>query len=233
MALSLCRSTPSLINLGVTFSQDLKWAQHTLIYIWENEQSFEPVLEKLNLRNCPWFPQRWSTIVKRGQYIKKKLTSPERAQRKAASFCTKNHHAEVSVVGTILGYPRQPSPRASLHGRASFSLISLNTSSKALFIWSLVPETTLPPSYPGRANFSLISLKNSTNCLHENANSSRGGGGGGGGGGGELGWASCLASAGRVTLSGGATFTHINTLARLPEARWLKLFPKPATLSNM
>ena len=45
----------------------------------------------------------------------------------------------------------------------------------ALFIWSRVPETTLPPSYPGRANFSLISLKNSTNCLHENANSSRGG----------------------------------------------------------
>ena len=38
------------------------------------------------------------------------------------------------------------------------------------------------PSYPGRANFSLISLKNSTNCLHENANSSRGEGGGGGGG---------------------------------------------------
>ena len=31
----------------------------------------------------------------------------------------------------------------------------------------------------GRANFSLISLKNSTNCLHENADSSRGGGGGG------------------------------------------------------
>ena len=27
----------------------------------------------------------------------------------------------------------------------------------------------------GRANFSLISLKTSTNCLHENANSSRGG----------------------------------------------------------
>ena len=48
---------------------------------------------------------------------------------------------------------------------------------KALFIWSRVPETTLPPSYPGRANFSLISLKNSTDCLHENANSSRGEGG--------------------------------------------------------
>ena len=39
---------------------------------------------------------------------------------------------------------------------------------KGLFIWSRVPETTLPPSYPGRANFSLISLKNSTNRLHEN-----------------------------------------------------------------
>ena len=36
-----------------------------------------------------------------------------------------------------------------------------------------------PLSYPGRANFSLISFKNSTNCLHGNANSSRGGGGGG------------------------------------------------------
>ena len=46
---------------------------------------------------------------------------------------------------------------------------------EALFIWSWVPETTLPPSYPGRANFSLIPLKNSTNCLHENVNSSRGG----------------------------------------------------------
>ena len=78
---------------------------------------------------------------------------------------------------------------------------------KALFIWSRVPETTLPPSYPGRANFSLISLKNSTNCSHENANSSRGAR--------QLGWASCLVSAGRVTLSGGTTFSHMNTLARL------------------
>ena len=88
-----------------------------------------------------------------------------------------------------------------------------------------------PSSYPGRANFSLISLKNSTDCLHENANSSRGGGGGGGAR--QLGWASCLVSAGRVTRSGGTTFSHINTLARLPEARWLKLFTEPAILSNM
>ena len=72
---------------------------------------------------------------------------------------------------------------------------------QALFISSRVPEATLPPSYPGGANFSLISLKTSTNCLHENANSSRGVG--------QLGWASCLVSAGRVTLSGGTTFSHI------------------------
>jgi len=43
----------------------------------------------------------------------------------------------------------------------------------------------------------------------------------GGGGGGEkpqqLGWVSCLALAGRVTLAGGTTLLHINTLARLTE----------------
>ena len=65
------------------------------------------------------------------------------------------------------------------------------------------------PSYPGRANFSLISLK-------------KGGGEGGGVGARQLGWANCLVSAGRVTQSGGTTFSHINTLAHLPEARWLK-----------
>ena len=32
----------------------------------------------------------------------------------------------------------------------------------------------------------------------------------------QLGWMSCLVSAGRVTLAGGKTFSHINTLARLP-----------------
>ena len=31
----------------------------------------------------------------------------------------------------------------------------------------------------------------------------------------QLGWTSCLTSAGRVTLAGGTTFLHINTLARL------------------
>ena len=38
--------------------------------------------------------------------------------------------------------------------------VFLHRLTEALFIWSRVPETTLPPSYPGRANFSLISLKN-------------------------------------------------------------------------
>ena len=31
----------------------------------------------------------------------------------------------------------------------------------------------------------------------------------------QLGWTSCLTSAGRVTLAGGTTFLDINTLARL------------------
>ena len=40
-------------------------------------------------------------------------------------------------------------------------------------------------------------------------------GGVGGGGARQLGWASCLVSAGRVTLSDGTTFSHINTLAQI------------------
>ena len=34
----------------------------------------------------------------------------------------------------------------------------------------------------------------------------------------QLGWTSCLNSAGRVTLAGGTTFLHINTLAPLTGA---------------
>ena len=37
---------------------------------------------------------------------------------------------------------------------------------QAPFIWSRVPETTLPPSYPGRGNFKLISLQNQPDRLH-------------------------------------------------------------------
>ena len=57
---------------------------------------------------------------------------------------------------------------------------------KALFIWSRVPEKTLPPSYPGRANFSLKSLKDSTDCLYDPPRVVSGGE-----------WASCLVSAGQ------------------------------------
>ena len=46
---------------------------------------------------------------------------------------------------------------------------------KALFIWSRVPETTLPLSYPGRANFSLNSLKDSSNRLYDPARAVSGG----------------------------------------------------------
>jgi len=65
------------------------------------------------------------------------------------------------------------------------------------------------PSYPGRGNFQLISLQNSTvpTVYIRIANPSRGVR--------QLRWASCLASAGRVTLASGTTFLHVNALARL------------------
>ena len=62
------------------------------------------------------------------------------------------------------------------------------------------PETTLPPSYPGRAIFLLISSKSSIYRLHEVDETTRVGRR-------QLGEASCLASARRVTLASGATFS--------------------------
>ena len=63
------------------------------------------------------------------------------------------------------------------------------------------------PSYPGRANFSYISLQNFANRLHEKQKV------------GSAGRVTRLAGSpfcdGRVTLLGGPTFLHINTLARL------------------
>ena len=44
---------------------------------------------------------------------------------------------------------------------------------KGLFIWSRVAETTLPPSYPGGDIFSLICLKNYINRLHEMGETTR------------------------------------------------------------
>ena len=56
------------------------------------------------------------------------------------------------------------------------------------------------------ANMSLISLQNSTNCIYMTiSNQSRGAR--------QLSWASCLTSAGRVTLASETTF--LNALARL------------------
>ena len=51
--------------------------------------------------------------------------------------------------------------------RASFEEnISRGGYFQAPFIWSRVPETTLPLSYPGRGNVYLISFQNSINRLH-------------------------------------------------------------------
>ena len=56
--------------------------------------------------------------------------------------------------------------------------------------------------------FSLFLFKLQPTVYIRNANSSRGAR--------QLGWASCLTSAGRVTLASATTFLHINALARLP-----------------
>ena len=66
------------------------------------------------------------------------------------------------------------------------------------------PRVTLGELY----NFSLNSLKDSTNRLYDPARVVSGAR--------QLGWASYLVSAGRVTLAGGTSFSHISTLARLP-----------------
>ena len=68
-----------------------------------------------------------------------------------------------------------------------FTKLKKIQSARPPYVWSRVPEPTLPPSYPKRANFSLISLQSSADSLHEVVNSSREGettrrGGGGGGG---------------------------------------------------
>ena len=80
----------------------------------------------------------------------------------------------------------------------------------------MVRRITLPPSYADWTNFSFIPLKNLTDHSHKD---------------GELvsecetlGRASCLAMAGRVTLSRGTIFSHVNTSARLPETMRLKFF---------
>ena len=75
--------------------------------------------------------------------------------------------------------------------------------------------------YPGRVIFLLISLKSSINRLHEVGETTRVGG--------TTREASCLVSAGRVTLASGTTFSHVNTLARLPGQFFYAHFKMAAT----
>ena len=64
------------------------------------------------------------------------------------------------------------------------------------YIYKVVRTRDDPPQrYPGRGNFKLISWQNQQPVSG--------------------GRASCLASAGRVTLASGTTFFHINAFARL------------------
>ena len=109
-------------------------------------------------------------------FIKKLLKSSVSCSRESqvgntVFFITKKPSIRAQLYG--LGYPRQPSPRATL-AEVTFSL----------FLSKIQPAVYI-----------------------RIANSSRGAR--------QLGWASCLTSAGRVTLASGTTFLHINALARL------------------
>ena len=82
------------------------------------------------------------------------------------------------------------------------------------------PSPPPPPIYPGRGNFSLISLKNSTNRLRENRELISGD------------ETTRVGELSRLDRSDGTTFSHINTSARLPETRRLKLFSGPCDLGQ-
>ena len=70
------------------------------------------------------------------------------------------------------------------------------------------PRQPFPRVALAEATFILFLSKIQWTVYIVNANSSRGTR--------QLGWASCLTSAGRVILASGTTFLHINALARLP-----------------
>ena len=121
-----------------------------------------------------------STLVKGLSLLllgKKKSREREKAciqdQSCSLSFVLKRRTTALRAQLYGLGYPRQPSPRATL-AEVTFSL----------FLSKIQPAVYI-----------------------RIANSSRGAR--------QLGWASCLTSAGRVTLASGTTFLHINALARL------------------
>ena len=77
------------------------------------------------------------------------------------------------------------------------------------------PRQPFPRVILAKLTFHVFLLQNSANRLHDDRDPvSVGGGGGGGEGRNNWGWASCLASAGRVTLAGGKAFLQIHALAR-------------------
>ena len=69
------------------------------------------------------------------------------------------------------------------------------------------PRQPSPRSTLGEATLSLFLSNLQPTVYIRNPNSSRGAR--------QLGWTSCLTSAGRVTLASGKTFLHVNALARL------------------
>ena len=89
------------------------------------------------------------------------------------------------------------------------SLVRTKMSSKRPHLYGLgYPRQPSPKVTLAEVKFSLFLFKIQPTVYIRNANSSRGAR--------QLGWASCLTSAGRVTLASGTTFLHINALARLP-----------------
>ena len=79
---------------------------------------------------------------------------------------------------------------------------------KAPFMWFGYPRQPSPRVTLAEVTFNLFLSKLQPTVYIKSANSSRGAR--------QLGWASCLTLAGRVTLASRTTFLDINALARLP-----------------
>ena len=82
--------------------------------------------------------------------------------------------------------------------------------SEALFIWSQVPETTVPRVTVGEKFFHSLVQKILSTVYMRWAR--------------QLVVASCLASTGRVTWAGERTFSHVNRSDRSPGTRQQNLF---------
>ena len=87
------------------------------------------------------------------------------------------------------------------------TVLSEYTGSRAQLYGLGYPRHPFPRATLAEVTFSLFLFKIQPAVYIRIANSSRGAR--------QLGWASCLTSAGRVTLASGTTFLHVNALARL------------------